>query len=159
MVLQKENEHEMESFLDYWNRDGISNVTFQYEWKRANGQFGGAVSRNAFHYVKEAIPCDIPFSSVIIDVDGNVVPCVTCNNEMDGEIMGNIIEKSLEDVWLDESYGALRSSHLNSIEKPRYCSGCDAMFSCRWLANLRDYGAWDEMSYPVVKSYVKKARN
>ena len=64
--------------------------------------------KNESHYAQQY--CEFPWTSSTIMAEGNVVPCTQIsNNEI---VLGNVNEKSLEEIWNGEEYKNLRHMHL-----------------------------------------------
>ena len=63
---------------------------------------------NHSHY--EAQYCEFPWTSLTVMADGSVVPCT---QDYDTEmVLGNVNEKTLEEIWNGEPYKKLRRMHI-----------------------------------------------
>jgi len=65
--------------------------------------------------------CREAFYGFTVHVNGNVVPC---DRDWAGEnVMGNIFEQSVEEIWSGEKFNAFRAA-MKSKEKPAMCRKC-----------------------------------
>jgi radical SAM protein with 4Fe4S-binding SPASM domain len=65
--------------------------------------------------------CREPFYGFTVHVNGNVVPC---DRDWAGEnVMGNIFEQSVEDIWAGAKYREFRAQ-MKSPVKPKMCQNC-----------------------------------
>ncbi|MCF6237888.1 MAG: SPASM domain-containing protein [Candidatus Marinimicrobia bacterium] len=70
-------------------------------------------------------PCYWLWSSMVILWDGRVVPC--CMDYDAKHVLGNIKEKSLEQIFNDEPMQALRQLHVEGrVSESALCRGCSA---------------------------------
>lgn len=73
--------------------------------------------------------CDLPFGTMGILWNGNVVPCDFNFDERN--LMGNVSQSSVKSVWLGEKYRRLRLFCLrNSFQPNDYCYSCDIWRYC-----------------------------
>lgn len=70
--------------------------------------------------------CELPFIQMLIERNGDVRAC--CYNE---EILGNIADNSVKDIWHGDLFSKLRQS----IKEGRYDFGC-RQNNCPILAEL-----------------------
>jgi radical SAM protein with 4Fe4S-binding SPASM domain len=70
------------------------------------------------------LPCLIPSTVVIVTVNGNIVPCFEDYNEEN--VMGNLREKSLMEIWNSEKYVRFRAD-LKAKKRFAYpvCKDCN----------------------------------
>ena len=64
--------------------------------------------QNNSHYAQQY--CEFPWTSATIMAEGNVVPCTQISN--DEIVLGNVKEKSINDIWNGEEYQKLRQMHI-----------------------------------------------
>lgn len=85
---------------------------------------------NNIHSRYSYIPlsCFIPFLHTVIQSNGDVIPCCYAN---DNFIMGNIKEKSLEEIWNNEKYKTFR-------EKVKTSQLFEMCQSCRQYMKIND---------------------
>jgi radical SAM protein with 4Fe4S-binding SPASM domain len=72
------------------------------------------------------VPCDWPLGSIVVTMDGNVVPC--CNDYFETEVVGNVRTDSLRQVWCGESFERFRRA-LSRGDRTgsKLCSKCDSI--------------------------------
>lgn len=73
-------------------------------------------------------PCTFPFHDVVIDYNGNVVPC--CNMRSDYEkhapfIVGNIKNNSIYDIFFSQKMVSFRKGVFSYSEKKYPCTTCN----------------------------------
>jgi radical SAM protein with 4Fe4S-binding SPASM domain len=79
-------------------------------------------------YIKEKpplnVPCYIPSSVFVITVNGNVIPCFEDYDEQN--VMGNIQEKTIAEIWHQENYTQFRED-LKKSKRTNYpvCRTCN----------------------------------
>ncbi len=69
-------------------------------------------------------PCDWPIATMVITMNGNVVPC--CNDYFETEVVGNVTDRSVAEVWCSEEFERFRRA-LSKGDRTasRLCMGCD----------------------------------
>jgi len=89
---------------------------------RSNRNFTSNYATN--HY------CKSPFATLAIYWNGDVVPC--CYDINGSNLMGNVSQRTIKNVWLGEKYKTLRLSCVrNSFPSNSICHFCDL-----WESNL-----------------------
>lgn len=116
-VILDDNVDEIEESTKYWKQysDGVSthNVVRFKNGKRC--VVDGALRENK--------PCDRPFMHLTVDVDGDVLIC--CQDATATEIVGNVFETSIKDVWMSKRFQELRKMHIEGeSNKIPVCAGC-----------------------------------
>lgn len=124
----KELEHEFAPFVEKWSKIVDQAVVREY------GNWGGRTDENDVTPAKEEkvpdvrYPCAWLWYATKIEPDGSVVKChqhVT-RDAQDPEILGNILEKSFEEIWQGEKARAGREAHLaNNYDQMQYCADCN----------------------------------
>ncbi len=71
------------------------------------------------------ISCIYPFVALNIQVNGDVSLC--CNDALAKEVVGNIKDRSLEDVWYSKEYFDYREKINTSRALVPICAGCDTV--------------------------------
>lgn len=68
--------------------------------------------------------CCIPFQNMVIDADGSVTPCpyIICDPELP-QVMGNVNENSILDIWNGSNYRRLRAFLLSNAGQEG-CRNC-----------------------------------
>lgn len=75
---------------------------------------------NDLGYIKSI--CNQPDKTAMVLANGNVLPCCTIENEY-VEVMGNIFEQNLTDIWHGEKYKLFRK------EKSKFCQFCPSLIN------------------------------
>ena len=121
ILRMNETEKYLSDFVTHWQRPGVDKVNIA-----PCGIWPGIVENFGF---EEPInfgyrPCPTLFEACSILTDGTVVPCCM---DVNGKIpLGNINDKSFEEVWYGKKYNTLRIQHLErNIPKNSICNGCD----------------------------------
>lgn len=119
--LSKEQDEEAEKFLRVWkDKDVYAYIKSQdNRWYFKDQRSEKARS----HY--ESQYCEFPWTSLSVMVDGTVVPCTQdFNCEMS---MGNVKERSLEEIWNSERYKEFRMMHITGkfLENYKCKERCD----------------------------------
>lgn len=112
--LDRDADKESEEFFKIWNdKDVYAYIkSLDNQWYFKNKKIEQAKS----HY--ETQYCEFPWTSLTVMVDGTVVPCTQdFNCEMP---MGNVIDKSLEDIWNSEKYREFRMMHITGEFPKKY---------------------------------------
>ena len=71
------------------------------------------------------ISCVYPFLGINIQVNGDVALC--CNDALAKELVGNVANKNLEDVWFSKKYFDYRNKINSSRKLVPICEGCDTV--------------------------------
>jgi radical SAM protein with 4Fe4S-binding SPASM domain len=114
ITLKKDQDKEVKEFLRSWNdKDVYAYIkSLDNKWYIKNEESERAKS----HY--ESQYCEFPWTSLSVMVDGTVVPCTQdFNCEM---AMGNVMNKSLEEIWNSEKYKDFRMMHVTGGFPERY---------------------------------------
>jgi len=70
------------------------------------------------------VPCDWPLATMVITMNGDVVPC--CNDYFETEVVGNVRTHSLCEVWCSERFERFRRAlSRGDREASRLCVKCD----------------------------------
>jgi MoaA/NifB/PqqE/SkfB family radical SAM enzyme len=111
MIEMKENLHERENFIKFWKE--FKNVKPVI---KIFSTFAGRIP-------KEGVPnrrfkCSKPNTSITIQWNGDVTPC--CRDYDGIQIMGNVKNKSIKEIWDGPDYVAFRDLYRVS----RLCERC-----------------------------------
>ncbi len=72
-------------------------------------------------------PCNWLWKSMAVYWDGTVPSC--CADFGEDQIMGNLAEQSLLDIWNSPAYRAIRQAHVSGqLDDYKLCRGCDAVW-------------------------------
>ncbi len=126
-TIQKENVHEVDDFLGYWEPLLKSGDRAYAKYIHT---FGGDKQLEELFPDKRPSdvnlddrPCISPWQSFVILTDGRVVLC--CNDYSGQYIMGDLNRESIAQVWNGEEFNNIRSKHAESGRKSiAICRGC-----------------------------------
>lgn len=125
MIAFKDTEEEKklhQKFLDFWSDKDVYAYVKSLDNKWLDQEKFKDL-KNFSHYEKQY--CEYPWTSLTIMADGNVVPCTQIsNNEI---VLGNVNEKSIEEIWNSKEYMEFRKMHINGrFPKNHKCkNNCD----------------------------------
>jgi radical SAM protein with 4Fe4S-binding SPASM domain len=115
MTVQPSNYQEYESFLALWEpilgpRDRAYG-RLMHNW--GNGSFPEGFRLPAWRDRDDLnqSACHAPWSSIVIMTDGRVPVC--CSDYNAGALMGNVYDKSIQDIWKDVAFEKFRAAHLS----------------------------------------------
>jgi radical SAM protein with 4Fe4S-binding SPASM domain len=140
-ILMRHNEGEIEQFLKMADKIGVDRKNIISPCVRTPQQGRDLLPRSDDYWIYERerfeqqgrlIPkklyprnsCPWLYYSITIQVDGNVVPC--CRDPHGRQIMGNLLEQSLEEVWNGAKLRAFRNAVLSNqtgVDICRLCPG------------------------------------
>jgi len=75
--------------------------------------------------------CRRPWTLVYVTVHGNVLPCCIApwiTEDYDGIVLGNLFERSLEQIWWGDRYLGFREA-IQTDTPPESCRGCGVTWS------------------------------
>ena len=101
------NEHELQSFVDYWVNK-VEMIGIQ-EMVKPPVSTIDIKSKTTYNKRKEGFRCSFPFKQMVINNEGNILPCCTFYGEQFE--MGNIKHDNIIDVWNSEQMRTLRNIH------------------------------------------------
>jgi len=153
VVVSNENHHECQEIVNLAKRLGVLKVSFQTfitDWGKDNmKEKTSDISIdevNNHNYITKAIevgkktgievshykgnmftaekPCTWPWTSMMVDASGNVIPCCVI---ADAETInfGNVFEQKIDKIWNSGEYQSFRKSHAAG-DIPDLCKGCYA---------------------------------
>jgi len=82
------------------------------------------------------IPCYYGWLSVMVEPDGDVLPCCRCYSPL-----GNVFDSSMAAIWRGEAYRAFRRKALGLPRRGAPVDGCDCFSCVHYTANIRVYRA------------------
>lgn len=101
------NEHELQPFVDHWvNKVDMIGIQEMVKPPVSNIEIK---SKTTYNKRKEGFQCSFPFKQMVINNEGNVLPCCTFYGEQFN--MGNIKHDNIIDVWNSEQMKKLRTIH------------------------------------------------
>lgn len=118
-TLIHENKKE---YKDFWEKRGVKKFIFKdmHNWRNQKK----IKEYTGLEFEISSNPCLYLINHCCILVDGSVVPCcMDFNGEL---VLGNIKEKTLEDIWTGKEYNRVRSIHflLKGKKYMKLCSEC-----------------------------------
>lgn len=117
-VETSSNKHEIDEFVDTW----FPIVDFV----RVNNAFysNGDIKSFFIPYEEDRLLCKIPWRIMTILLNGDVIKCMFDYNYDD--IIGNIFEKHILDIWKSEKYMDYRKMHImGRFDEIDSCKNCD----------------------------------
>ncbi len=134
-LVHRKNEHELKhlvSFAKQLDFDSVQTKTMQFASSEAIESLSPTqkkyrrykkCSNGKWHVKKkQSGACFRLWSQVVITSDGNVVPC--CYDKKPDHIAGNIKEKSIGNIWINENLNGLRKNLLDKKTLPEICNNC-----------------------------------
>ena len=83
-------------------------------------------------------PCDWPLTSMVITMNGNVVLC--CNDYYETEVIGNVADTSLREVWTDPRFDQFRRALAKGDRTvSKLCHECDYVPTQRHMDRIVTY--------------------
>lgn len=116
-VKQKENEEELENFIEYWNKVGVDSIGVQdySDWEHEKPD-------ELYEDVK--FHCSFPFNNMVIRYNGDVQAC--CMFFSEELVIGNINENSISELWQCDTMKKLRclAAEDDGWRKHPVCKKC-----------------------------------
>jgi radical SAM protein with 4Fe4S-binding SPASM domain len=126
MIRQRQNAHQHEAFLEKYGAMGIEGVDAYLKEVDANTvetSAAGGLPIFVEHRPRRPYLCRAPWRSVVVLVDGSVVPC--CHDENGRVVLGNLSSQSLAEIWSGPEVAALRERlRTNSLMADEPCATC-----------------------------------
>lgn len=121
IICIKETKSYISGFIKYWERRGVDRIGI-----RLAGTWLGLVDDYRIKTEVKSFglkPCDSLFFGCAILAEGTVVPCC---KDVEGRLpLGNILEKSFDEIWNGKAYNDLRNQHLKgAIPENVICHSC-----------------------------------
>jgi radical SAM protein with 4Fe4S-binding SPASM domain len=111
------NIHEAIEFFDQW-KNIADLIAFQTMNEVPSHQTGLAIESFA-----NPKPCDFPFKQLVIDHEGNILPC--CKLPGRNLKIGSINSMSIQEAWQSEKMQTLRDLHKNGLwHQNPICKSC-----------------------------------
>ena len=115
------NEHELQSFVDYW-KDKVEMIGVQEMIKPPESSMI-IKSKTTTNKRKNGFRCSMPFKQLVINNSGYILPCCTFYGEQ--LRMGNIKNDDIVDIWTSEKMKKLREIHKNgNYFEIEVCKNC-----------------------------------
>jgi radical SAM protein with 4Fe4S-binding SPASM domain len=101
------NEHELKSFINYWCKK-VEMIGIQEMVKPPISSIG-IKSNTTSNKRKKGFRCSFPFKQMVINNEGDILPCCTFYGEQ--LKMGNIKKDEIKNVWNSEKMKQFRKLH------------------------------------------------
>ena len=124
-IRMYENEGQIEAMRRRWEGEG-----FIFEDRRffpwTEEKFAGL---GDYQRYPPGMPCPFPWQYMVVQWDGSVVEC--CRDYNAVNVMGNVREQTLREIWNGETYRAFRKQHeTGEFGSNVFCRKCTAIY-CR----------------------------
>ena len=121
-IAMRNNEYQIEKARAMANKIGI-----KFEVKTfAESVPGSAPKNDKYRRKLKSLPCTDVYRQAMVYWNGDVVPC--CYDLEGEEIMGNLKNSTMDEIWNGEKYRKfrkrLKDSALLSTKQPDLCKGC-----------------------------------
>jgi len=121
-IAMRNNEHQIEQA-----RIMASEIGMTFEVKTFAESVPALAAENVKYRRKlKSLPCTDIYRQAMVYWNGDVVPC--CYDLEGEEIMGNLKDNTMEEIWNGEKYRyfrkRLKNSVLSSQKQPDLCKGC-----------------------------------
>ncbi len=119
MIKMKLNEHHTDTFKKTWTSKGVDvEIRPFFPWSEKE-----LVELGEFEKLPPFMPCGYPWQYVVVQWNGDVVPC--CRDYNAVMTMGNIRDNTLREIWNSVDYEALREQHrTGNYQNNSYCKDC-----------------------------------
>ncbi|MCK5579912.1 MAG: radical SAM protein, partial [Candidatus Omnitrophica bacterium] len=115
-VVEEENEHEREDFVDYW----LQHV----DTVRVAERFSNDIHSDLKADSENRRPCPMLYDTMSIHYNGDVPVC--CWEGSGKTYLGNVFEDGIKGVWHGEKYQEVRHYHeTGQFDKVPFCKGCN----------------------------------
>lgn len=132
LMIISENKNEVDKIINFWLEKTDSVMAYlPSDWA---GNLKGITSANARVFKFKRWPCKVLWTSVTVDVDGNVVMC--CRDYESRVKFGNLLKKNIKEIRESEEFKELLEKQKNYDFSSPVCNMCDNSFdsSLDWLA-------------------------
>ncbi|MBI2966773.1 MAG: radical SAM protein [Bacteroidetes bacterium] len=126
-VYQKDNQHELEMFQEFWT--GKADVVLIRDYHQHNNLVDdhGRHNQQSFKYRH---PCPYLWDRFIIHTNGLVK---FCEYDWKGEhILGDIRKNTIKEIWQGENFRKLRQMHVDGTFDYPYCKNCVDWAEPKW---------------------------
>lgn len=126
IILNKEAQNEVELFKNKWSKYKAVNEFYIRNLIEKENE-GMDVFHKDNHTCSKRIVCQKPWDEIHINPDGGVMPCCTMSTSVgwDNTNLGNLYEKTLDEIWNGEIAKKLRKDLLNEdFAQWKICQNC-----------------------------------
>ncbi len=121
LVYTKINQSEVEAFKNRWKDSGGHIWLKPYStWNGKDSEINDLFTNNEIPFQENL--CDWPWRQMVIHANGNVVAC--CNDYNGEEILGNLNDNSIEEIWNGEKMKNFRALHILGRDNIKFCEKC-----------------------------------
>jgi radical SAM protein with 4Fe4S-binding SPASM domain len=123
LVVQKDNFDEANQFFNYWkNKEvGVEIMNLENRCGLVKDYKKLRIKDCGISNIKK---CFEPFNNLCVTVNGDVIPC--CSDWSHENIMGNIKNNSIQEIWTNKKFEYFRLCHTEGkaqdIEPCKFCS-------------------------------------
>ncbi len=104
-------------------------------WDGSDGAVNALVeNENHPQYDRSRVRCTIPWDSMTITWNGDVVPC--CFDYNSKYILGNISVSTLAEIWSGEQMQQLRREFMQNYVRNKLCVNCERLYMPKELISL-----------------------
>lgn len=135
-VEQPQNRHESQEFERFWRAQGAQFVVIRRLHSNAGAVSG--IARSLEEVAADRRPCLYPWERIILNPRGHLAFCPV--DWVEGSVLGDYRETTIQETWQGEAYQALREAHLRSAyEKHAFCGACPDWKLTQWPDQGRSY--------------------
>lgn len=118
MIAMKSNSHKIDDFTHFWQKNDI-NVEIRdfYPWGEKNMEHLGEYEKYPPFMI-----CPFAWQYVVVQWNGDVVAC--CRDYNTVNLMGNVKNESLTDIWNGKAYTEFRKNMISGDYKNPICGPC-----------------------------------
>ncbi len=154
VIESQENKHTTKRFVDYWSQ--FVDKAFVRPMYNVGREIEGMTPIFKKNPQESRYPCITPWYATAIRSNGDVLPCYMYHWHEEGwsQIVGNINEQSLREIWSSKIFQKFRNDHLQiNLEDYPICCRCDLWNAYINIWKLRDDGGfvYDKIS---VKDFI-----
>lgn len=131
MILLTTNSHKTKEFEQFWKEKLINTEIREFfPWGEPEMQDLGT-----FNKYPPYMPCPFSWQYLVVQWNGDVVAC--CRDYNGVNVMGNIKDSSLVEIWNGNVYETFRKDMINGIYQNRICGPCMDLYYSESVAKNR----------------------
>lgn len=126
MMEAKETEHKVEKFLETWGQ--YVDEAFSRPLYNVGREIEGLTPNHEKTVPVDRYPCITPWYSTAVRSNGDVLACYMFHWHLESkdQVVGNINDNTLQEIWASETFKKFRESHLSlDFESYPICKTCD----------------------------------
>jgi radical SAM protein with 4Fe4S-binding SPASM domain len=122
MIRLHMNENHTDEFISTWEKKGIHvELRDFFPWTRKD-----MVGLGRFEQYPPYMPCPFPWKYLVVQWNGDVVPC--CRDYNGVNKLGNVNDESLQEIWNGSAYKAFRDGMASGALESSLCAECMAIY-------------------------------